>query len=82
MARTKVRPQLTQAPPCLTENRAGLTCIVSGTSLYWFLITEICPFLNLGAGNRYRMQQLQQEDWIQQQMKEKQDNKAADADDE
>ena len=29
-------------------------------------------FLCLGYGNRYRMQQLQQEDWIKQQMREKQ----------
>ena len=35
-----------------------------------------------GAGNRYRMQQLQQEDWIKQQMTEKQNKKEADADDE
>ena len=38
--------------------------ISTGSNSYIFLI--------LGAGNRYRMQQLQQKDWCEQQIKEKQ----------
>ena len=50
---------------------------VSKMSKYSFLSCEIGQNLNLnlfwiGAGNRYRMQQLQQKDWCEQQIAEKQ----------
>lgn len=45
-----------------------------GFALYMdTLLTCFC--FNLGAGNRYRMQQLQQQDWCEQQIKEKSQKK-------
>jgi hypothetical protein len=41
-----------------------------GVYLLDFVVSNF-DLMHLGYGNRYRMQQLQQEDWIKQQIKEK-----------
>ena len=45
---------------------------VAGMIIRCLFVLGVNCFDFLGYGNRYRMQQLQQEDWIKQQLREKQ----------
>ena len=69
MEKTKVnnKEAETQSIYCLLSRQ-------NAPNLPTFVKTQALTFLYfaLGMGNRYRMQQLQQKDWIEQQIREKQ----------